>query len=277
MKNQYYGDVRDLFKYDLAAFLIRNINYIEHFTFIPMLTPNDGKEHGQKLDYDKAKAGTENKQLRAFLMSCTKKGRRDIREIKKYFASIDIDMTIYKERDLFSHKIRNEYFKDIGDELLSKSLVLLDPDNGMEVKTSNLRHVLLGEIEDLYDRMSSNSVLMVYQHFPRAERYGYIQKRSEALRDLTGEFPAYISDNEIAFFFLTKKSAIRRRLSRALADYHKTYNQLEVGNIGSFKWSPKSIEDKMLFKYWQENGGALYLEVPIGNSGKREGGLQGQR
>jgi hypothetical protein len=209
--------------------------------------------------------------LKAFLEDCTEKGRRDIREIRRYFHSIGIAITIYSEDEFFSHGDRGKYFQGIGTKLLSNSLVFLDPDNGMEIKHSNRQHVMFGELKEQYDRMNNNSVLMVYQHSPRAKRYEYIQERSGKLHNITGGHPSYISDNEIIFFFMTKKSAQGRRLSRALENYCKKYNRLETGNVGHMQWAPGSLEDKILFKYWQENGGTVYLEVPIGNSGRRGG------
>ncbi len=31
------------------------------------------------------------------------------------------------------------------------------------------------------------------------------------------------------------------------------------------KWKPQTLEHKLIHKYWKEKGGALYLEVPVGN------------
>lgn len=48
MKNQYFGDNRDLFKYDLVHKII-NARYAglpKRFTFIPMLTENDNTKQG---------------------------------------------------------------------------------------------------------------------------------------------------------------------------------------------------------------------------------------
>ena len=82
MRNQFFGDIRDLFKYDLIAWLIQNIDNVDHFTFIPMLTEDDVKNHGLKTDYAKAKAGNKNVRLVKLLESCVNKGKRYIREIK---------------------------------------------------------------------------------------------------------------------------------------------------------------------------------------------------
>ena len=85
MRNQFFGDVRDLFKYDLITWLIQNINSIDQFAFIPMLTEDDDKDHGLKMNYAKAKAGTNNTELVKILEGCVNRGKRDIRQIKSYF------------------------------------------------------------------------------------------------------------------------------------------------------------------------------------------------
>jgi hypothetical protein len=65
MKNQYFGDIRDLFKYDMVVWLIRQISSLENFTFIPMLTENDpSKKDGSQTDPTKAKAGFINEDLK---------------------------------------------------------------------------------------------------------------------------------------------------------------------------------------------------------------------
>jgi len=38
MKNQYFGDINDFFKYDLVLSLIEKIENFKCFTLIPMLT-----------------------------------------------------------------------------------------------------------------------------------------------------------------------------------------------------------------------------------------------
>lgn len=147
MRNQFFGDVRDLFKYDLITWLVQNIEGIDRFTFIPMLTADDSRGHERKTDYAEAKAGNKNEELVNLLRECVDGNRRDIREIKPYFLSRGIEAVIYGEESLFTHGKRAEYFRGIGDSLLRRSLVFLDPDNGLEVKNSNKRHLLYEELK----------------------------------------------------------------------------------------------------------------------------------
>ncbi|MCJ2670040.1 MAG: hypothetical protein LN416_05970, partial [Candidatus Thermoplasmatota archaeon] len=62
MKNQYFGDTRDLFKYDLVLELLLGTE-LRRFTFIPMLTRDEESSDGGKTDYGNATAGTQRRFL----------------------------------------------------------------------------------------------------------------------------------------------------------------------------------------------------------------------
>ena len=226
MKNQYFGDNKDLFTYDLILQIL-HAGLVEHFTFIPMLTSNDDKGHGEKYSRDKAKAGTENKELMRFLDECVKEGRRDIEQLESFFKKGAIEMTIYRGKDeYFSHQQRREYFEQIGDGLLSKSLVFVDPDVGLEVKKSGQEHMLYAEVKNLYQRMDESSILMIYQYFPRRHRQQYLNTRCAELKEkITGDWPVCIDDGEIAFFFLTRDKSLEHSLTHVISDYAACYGE----------------------------------------------------
>ncbi len=225
MKNQYFGDNRDLFKYDLIYHIIQ-AGLVNHFAFIPMLTENDATGQGGVTDRDKAKAGAGNKELMSFLDECVKRGRRDIKQLESFFEKQDIKMTIYYGKDrYFSHQNRRQYFEQIGDGLLSKSLIFVDPDNGLEVKRSREKHILYSEVDDLYERMDKSSILMLCQHFPREPRHEYLHFRVEELEEkISGDEPICIDDGEIIFFFLTKDESLEHSLTHVIQDYAEHYS-----------------------------------------------------
>lgn len=222
MKNQYFGDNRDLFKYDLILHLIENVDCLNHFTFIPMLTEDDGRTDGNRRDYSKARAGTRNDSLKRFLSERPK----NIREIKDFFSSRSIPVTIHKENEYFSHNGRDDYFDGIEEKLLLNSLIFVDPDNGLEVKRPNEKHVLYREVQKIIERMSKNSLLMIYQHFPRQEHRSYLEKRIGEIKDKTGISPLTISDNEIIFFFLAKDERLRKEIEKKIKWYKGIYPEL---------------------------------------------------
>lgn len=235
MKNQYFGDNRDLFKYDLICY-IKEADLVNHFTFIPMLTKNDNTKQGGERNREKAKAGKKNEDLKKFLDKFEDESRRDIEQLRSFFKKKAINMKIYYGKGkYFSHESRHKYFDQIAAKLLPKSLVLVDPDKGLQIKKSGKEHILYCEVKMLYDRMDRSSVLMIFQFFPRIRTQDYIQEyfyqRFEKLRALAGDLPIYIDDNEVRFFFLTKDKSIRNSLGNILSDYKKRYPQLRIGNI----------------------------------------------
>jgi hypothetical protein len=225
VKNQYFGDNRDLFKYDLVLQIIQ-AGLVNHFTFIPMLTEPDGTKQGGKIDRSQAKVGTENKELMIFLDGCVREGKRDIEQLKNFFARYAIKMTTYYGKDrYFSHGQRQEYFEQIGDELLSKSLIFIDPDTGLEIQSSSKEHILYSEVKTLYDRMDKHSILMIFQYFPREEHHEYLHHRSEELEEkVAGEEPISIDDNEILFFFLTRDDSLEHELTHIIEHYAEGYS-----------------------------------------------------
>lgn len=222
MKNQYFGDNRDLFKYDLAHTIIhaKHAGLPSRFTFIPMLTKDEERRK-------EGKPGTKNRELVSFLNACTESQKRNIRELEAFFKD---KITIYKKDDedkYFSHGQRKEYFEQVPDKLLKKSLILVDPDTGLGVNKSGKEHILYCEVKSLYDRMDRSSILMIFQVFPRDEKHEKcLSRKSKELRDkVRANQPIYIHDGKIIFFFLARDNKLlRESLIKVIREYRKTYD-----------------------------------------------------
>jgi len=241
MKNQYFGDVRDLFKYDLIQRILKELSSSQRFTFIPMLTKNENdskRGEGNKRDFDNAKKngkpGTNNGKLTEFLSKYkeTDRDERDFTAIKNYFEAQGIWADIYNE--YFDDMKRGEYFKNIPGAYLHNPLIFVDPDIGLQIKKSTEKHLLYWDVKYLYDRMDESSTLMIYQHFPRARRkhkeYSP-EGRSNKLKEETGNLPICISDNEIIFFLLTKNDGPEKQLKEIISRYKGDYKKLIIGNV----------------------------------------------
>jgi len=99
---------------------------------------------------------------------------------------------------------RAAYFKEIAKENLDDAVVFLDPDNGLEVKSTGDgngdKYVRSDEVELIYSRMGENSVLVIYQHLPRLHRKLFLYSTfSRQVEKLGCAVPVSISDNMIAF------------------------------------------------------------------------------
>ena len=230
MKNQYLGDNRDLFKYDLVLKII-NARLARNFNFVPMLTPDEtdnknGRREGEQRNRSKAKAGWKNRELVEFLDRFNNENKRDINKLHSYFRSKKCPMKIYE--DYFNHPNRHEYFRKLKQSLIPKSLICIDPDNGLEVKRSREKHIMYSEVKDLYGCIDKTSILMLFQYIPREKRDIFFKGICEKLEHEIGCWPIYISDNQIVFFFLTKDKSLRASLSNTLNDYVDFYPELII-------------------------------------------------
>lgn len=236
MKNQYFGDVRDLFKYDLCLELLIN-THIKKLVFIPMLTPNDSSKDGRHINYEKAKAGYLRKNLVDFLSKCVKQGKRDISMLKVFFEKFNkenllnqkIDLYIHKEGQYLSNQDREEHFNDIPKELLESSLILIDPDNGLEVKskTKMEKYLRYSELKALFEQMDKSSVIMVFQYIPRIKRHNYFETLKQKIeKELNNPFILYVSDNRVVFFIIAKDNELYKLTKNVIKKYARTYDLL---------------------------------------------------
>ncbi len=232
MKNQYFADVNDYFKYDLCIFLAENLPKIQRFTFIPTLTADDASSDGGKTDYS---LGVGRESLHDFLQLCLKEYRlkkhpREVIRLREYFqeqkANLNFKYCPYGDSlDLeFTHSGREEYFRKIPNEFLQSAVIMVDPDNGLEVKsatTSNFhKYIKYSEARDLCQRMDANSVLIIYQHFPFIKRQEFLDQLHARLQEeLSCPAPVTVFSSNIALVILTKNAAGRKELHKQASRY----------------------------------------------------------
>lgn len=229
MNRQFFGDTRDLFKYDLVRHIMKALPLFDSFTFIPMLTEGEPvKMSSTANDFEKAtrhgRAGSQNHDLIAHMERL-----QEIDDDLEYFLTVgayfrkeNILLDII-DSSLFSHEKRARYFDNIAAHLPKKSLIFLDPDIGLAESKPSKKHLLLDEVKKIFERMDTKSALMIYQHFPREKHEEYVRRRCTELHNLTGTYPVNITDNEIIFFFLVNNPRLHENLEGVLSVYADTY------------------------------------------------------
>jgi len=235
LKDQYFGDSRDLFKYDVVLELLLETP-IRQFTFIPMRTARAANRHGGKTDYSRAKAGTRRTELARFLQACIRDDRRHIGELETFFRTCQLTretpLTIYRKDQYFSDANRDRYFEEIPPALLREAVILLDPDNGLEVPSARPgvdKYVKYREVHSLFKRMEHSSALMLFQFIPRVKRTEHFSRICRNLRDeIAAADIVYVSDKQVVFFILTKSEALHRRIDHVILRYGQSY-QLMTG------------------------------------------------
>ncbi len=135
-----------------------------------------------------------------------------------------LNLTIYSKKKYFASRTREGYFLEIPRELLMHSVILVDPDVGLEIPSMKGReenYLKYDEARTLYDRMDEESILLIFQFIPRVQRKPYLRKLATQLRTrVTQGLPVhYVSDNQIAFFLSAKTPESIDTLSNHLASY----------------------------------------------------------
>ncbi len=225
MKNQYFGDNRDLVKFDLVYQIVKE-GLVDQFTYIPMVTENEAQKEEPNICRYEASAGTGNKALLDFLDKSIINEKRDIRQLGEFFQQQGIKATIYRADKVFTHEGRKAYFAGINQDLLTKSLILVDPDKGLEEDVNGAGNLLYSELRDVYERMDFESYLMFTQRFPYDLYEEYLGMRTAELKDrIFGSQPISIDDLDSIIFFLTKNKFLQGRLVNLLRDYTQKYFQ----------------------------------------------------
>jgi hypothetical protein len=114
---------------------------------------------------------------------------------------------------------RNQYLQYVIGEVQKrktiKKIVFLDPDTGIEPQgPPGLQHVLEGELDAIWNSLSEQDVLVLYQHKTGMNNNDFIQPKLqqfvnaigiEAARAKYAHAPTYNTANDVAFFYATKE------------------------------------------------------------------------
>jgi hypothetical protein len=234
MNRQYFGDTRDLFKFDLVRHIMKYLPDLSGFTYVPMMTET-GNKGGQKKNtkkdlgraYASGKAGTQNRDLSTLLeqLQEIESALEYVTGISSYFEHERIATEIF-HKTRFTHENREHYFQNLLVHFPARSLVFFDPDTGLKERSPGDKYLLFSEVKTIHETMDTGSILMIYQHFPRVKRGAYIRNRCSQLATLTGSIPVAITDNEIIFFLITKNPKLKERMKNCIGSYADSYPDL---------------------------------------------------
>ncbi len=237
MKNQYFSDRRDFFKYDLLLALMENVPGLQRFLFVPMLTPDDGSTDGTLTNY-RSGEHPRRRDLWDFLQGCLKRGERDIRALRRFMKEKPFEYVPWSDDAFFTHKGREDYFSKIPALALRQSLVFFDPDNGFEVPSMTVgngaKYLRYQELAGIFSRMDNSSVAIVYQHLPRKNRDDFFAETSGKIhKNLSAQEVFVVSDNTIAFFVIPKAPGTTKAARPVLGSYARDHE----------------------LRFWEEGGG----------------------
>lgn len=232
MKDQYFGDINDYRKYGL----LRAIACGSELRILVawMLTPDDGSTDGRPVSYLEHPARWAHhdpvlfERLKQLLASVR---RRRVCMIEDAGLLPKAEFFLPNAPDVASG--REQWFRLVSHRAQSRDFVLLDPDNGLEVKSrpygrkNSSKFLYWREVEALW---APGKPLLIYQHFRREKRITFIQRMLEALRGATpGSFVEAFSTSRVVFLM-------------ALQPEHQGFHEDVVQRVqeqwtGQFHWA----------------------------------------
>jgi hypothetical protein len=241
MKNQYFGDKRDYFKYGVLEQLMRRTSRLRQLTCLWMLTPDypNNKDGNKPL---RALPGGE--RLASFLAECRDKGVRDVRVLDEYFKSIGFRYVPHGDdaTQPFARSSRRAYFDAVPNSGLRAALVFFDPDNGLApVGGATAAHVTLDELRSVFRRMDSDSVAVVYQHLARVPSAVFWPRVAGRIATSLDSPVAVIAEADVALMVVPKDSGLLAHLMETLK-VHQSIARQEGQRVSVLRVDPCSQE-----------------------------------
>lgn len=186
MKHQYFGDVNDYAKYGILRSLQDGTKIATSVCWA--LTPDNERTDGSRTSYlaDPATWQHYDPDLYFELRRAIRGGGE--RSLTALESSKLLDRCrFWRELLPTDRSSRSSFLARYLSFSSGADLVFLDPDNGIEVKSSPIgspgssRYIYLDELRQVWDKGHS---ILIYQHFPRVAREPYIQRRVRELLTL---------------------------------------------------------------------------------------------
>lgn len=223
MKDQYFGDFGDYQKIYLLKFLSKDTRIIVHW----MKTHDDGGTDGKHIAYlQKPEIWRSfEPDIFDFLSEKITTKKRSLSHIESslYDARIRfIASSIEHEED------RKKILASICNNQESE-LVFFDPDNGIEVSSTNKRnihkYVTWKEIEATFD---SGKSVMVYQHFSRVAREKFVAEIAHNIRErIKAPVVLAVRVKHSAYFFILHKKHVTK-VKKALNAFAHVWKDLAI-------------------------------------------------
>jgi len=192
MKNQYFADARDYFKYDALERILVTDHAVEQITCIWMLTRPDLTGQGRVPFVP----DPELPELTRFFQERLEADRRRVSEMPAYLSRHGHRVFSYRDdREDFSFWTRAKYFAEIPDNALRHSVVFFDPDVGLEPGHPTEKHLLFAELEEVFQRMDESSTAVIFQYSRREA--GFWDSMAVQLRDRLATDVLFIADSAV--------------------------------------------------------------------------------
>lgn len=235
MKNQYFGDRRDLFKFDLLLDLMASGRF-RQLAYVPMLTQADATRQGGLAPADEQGHRPE---LFAFLNERRASRVLDIRNWREYFSrNKEFAYRAYRDdREDYSFGGRGAYFAGVDEGMVQGACILVDPDIGIQRRTHAYmaqrgleKYLFIDDLAGLLKR-SQDSLIIVYQHLQKhaGRRLGNIADDVKVLsRRMNLTAVPFIREGDLAFYAISRNESLMRSAAASFFAHAE-----KIGNLQS--------------------------------------------
>jgi hypothetical protein len=223
MKNQYFGDINDFFKY----LLLRTLSEDLKIGLCWMLTPDDRSKDGKHVSYFKRRPTLRHRDIELFdwLERCLHNSRpRAVSLMQDH--KILPNVSFFTELLFDGVQKREAYFTAMFDQFNAMDLIFFDADNGLAPrscrpgKKGSSKYLFASEAAIAFSRGHS---LLIYQHFARQERSLFVKETASKILDSTGAKEIYSIRSPHVVFLLVPHAQhskpIRRRILKIQDDW----------------------------------------------------------
>ena len=257
MKNQYFGDKRDLFKFDLLLDLMTSGGF-RQLTYVPMLTPPDSTGEGR---LTRNAATGHRHELFEFLAERRSSRTLDIRCWRQFFSTEHrfAYRAYLDDREDYTFEFRRTYFGGIEGEDIRHACIFIDPDIGVErakIRSADRsKYLFIDDLEGLLKR-SHDSLFIIYQHLQKNanHRLGNI---ADHIRVLTARLDLkavpFIREGDLAFYAVARdENQLRTAATVFFAHSEKTgrlkSHVTDILNVAKCTLNPEvGVSDLALF------------------------------
>ncbi|MDB4991778.1 MAG: hypothetical protein JWL75_23 [Parcubacteria group bacterium] len=222
MKDQYFGDFGDYQKVSLLRNLrAQGLEVLVHW----MKTRDDGGTDGKHITYlDTPEVwGGFDPDVYAFLKSKMNSGPRSLSHIEEseYCSGITF-LGEYIENESTRKDLLERVIKSDAD------VVFFDPDNGIEVASTNKKNVHKYVIwAEMIEAFNAGKTVVVYQHFSRTNRENFInEKTTEIQKRIAGPVVSIQVRHSVYFFLIQKEH--RTKIMAAIAAFSSIWKNLAI-------------------------------------------------
>ncbi len=196
MKDQWYGDNRDIVKWAVLLHLARQYD-VKRIIQVAYFRSTEWKY----LIIDGKKKDIPSEVLRHF---------RNVRNITKMVKEPNIEIIdfIFSDRNIYMEKIIKGVTRHKG----TRTIVFLDPDTGLEPNRPKFEHVLEAELREIWKKMHNEDLLVFYQHQTNKNGQPWIKPKRRQFQASIGAEKGAVKiakapdiARDVVFFYCQKK------------------------------------------------------------------------